>query len=90
MAHSRTPILLVRGRISALKPEKNYGFIALSGTGEEVFFHRRACGDPWTLEDFKVGERVVFNMFRVRRQGSKKVLRGYDVKPMDPRKERVK
>jgi cold shock CspA family protein len=86
---AKQPILLVRGRVSYLNPRQNYGFIKLLGSGEEVFFHRQACGDPWGLEDFKIGDRVVFHMFRVKVRGGKK-LRGFDVQKMDSKKERVR
>ena len=37
----------VMGKISALLPEKGFGFITHGGTGEDYFFHKSECLDIW-------------------------------------------
>lgn len=80
-------IPLVRGRVTYINRARNFGFITLA-SGEEVFFHREAVGLPWALEDFELGDKVVFNMVRLKRQKQGRLLRGFQVKKLDSQKEK--
>lgn len=63
----------------------NHGFLTMGG-GEEALFHRRGVGDPWSFEDFKIGDKVVCTTTLVRVKGELKV-RAFDVRILDPRRK---
>jgi cold shock CspA family protein len=46
------------GKVSALLPEKGYGFITHNQTGQDYFFHKSECLGIW--DELRLYEPVLF------------------------------